>query len=191
MTVHTTELRKGLKVEMEGKPYVVVKCDFVSPGKGSAFYKCRMRALQTGLVIERTFKSGVNTGLDVPDLEHREVEYMYADADSFHFMDQGTFESVAIPRGQLGDDALYLQEGIRLEVLSHRQRPISVELPNFVRLRVAETDPGLRGDTSSGGSKKAVMETGLSVNVPLFVAQGDVLKIDTRTGEYIERVKSQ
>ena len=182
--------QKGPQGRVRGKPYVIIKSDFTNPGKGSAFYKCKMKNLETGLVIERTFKSGVGTGLAVPDLDHREVEYMYSDPDNFHFMDQKTYESIHIPREQLGEDSGYLQEGIKLEVLFYKNKPISIELPIFVQLKVTETDPGLKGDTAQGGSKKAVMETGLQVNVPLFIGEGEMLKIDTRTGEYVERVKN-
>ncbi len=189
MAVDTTYLRKGLKVEMDGKPYVIIKCDFTSPGKGSAFFKCKMKNLETSLVVERTFKSGVSTNLDDPNLEHREVEYMYADSNSFHFMDQKNYESFSIDKDKLTGENEYLQEGIKLSVLYHKGRPISVELPIFVELKVAQADPGLKGDTAQGGSKKAIMETGLQVTVPLFVDEGEILKIDTRTGEYVERIK--
>ena len=189
MAIDTANLRKGLKVEMDGKPYVIIKCDFTSPGKGSAFFKCKMKNLETSLMVERTFKSGVGTNLDNPHLEHRDVEYMYTDTNGFHFMDQKTYESFHIDRDKLGGETDYLQEGIKLSVLYHKGRPISIELPIFVELKVAQTDPGLKGDTAQGGSKKAVMETGLQVNVPLFVNEGEILKIDTRKGEYVERVK--
>ncbi len=187
--VATTDLKKGLKVEIEGKVFVIVKSDFTNPGKGSAFYKVRLKNLETGQVIERTYKSGVSTGIVVPNLEEKEVEYMYADPDGFNFMDQGNFETIHVTTDQVGDAVNYLQEGIKLEVLYWNGLPISIELPNFVNLAVTETDPGLKGDTASGGLKKAVMETGLQVNVPLFIKEGEVLKIDTRTGEYVERVK--
>ena len=190
MAIQTTDLRKGLKVEMEGKPYIIIKSDFTNPGKGSAFYKCKMKNMETGLVVERTFKSGVSTGLDVPDLEHFEVEYMYSDPSGFHFMDKKSFETISIEAKQLGNDTHYLKEGITLGVLFYKKRPISLELPTFVELAVKETDPGLRGDTAQGGSKKALMETGLQISVPLFIEEGELLKIDTRTGEYVERVKS-
>ena len=175
---------------MEGKPYIIIKCDFTNPGKGSAFYKCKMKGLETDLVVERTFKSGVSTGLEEPDLGHREVEYLYADKDGFHFMDQKTYENVHLTREQLGEKALYLQDNIKLEILSYKERPIAVELPNFIQLKIQETDPGIKGDTAQGGQKKAIMETGLQINVPLFVKEGELVKIDTRTGEYVERVKS-
>ena len=185
----TTDLKKNLKIELEGKVFVILKSDHTNPGKGSAFVKCRLRNLETGHVIDRTFKSGVSTGADKPDLDSRVVEYMYEDGDFFHFMDQASFETISIPYDQISESKDYLQEGIKLEVLFWKSKAISVDLPNFVELEVTETDPGLKGDTASGGMKKAVMETGLQVNVPLFIKTGEKLKIDTRNGEYVERVK--
>ena len=188
--IQTTDLRKGLKVEMEGKPYLMVKVDFTNPGKGSAFYKCKMKNLENSSVIERTFKSGVSTGLVEPDLEEKEVEYMYEDPDGFNFMDQNNFEPIHVLKEYVGENSGYLQDGIRLDLLYYKGQPISLELPNFVELEVKDTDPGLKGDTAQGGMKKATMETGLQVSVPLFINEGEILKIDTRTGEYVERVKS-
>lgn len=185
----TTELKKGTKVELDGKVFVITKSDFTNPGKGSAFVKCKLKNLETGSSIERTFKSGVSTGAVVPDLDEKEVEYMYEDMDGFNFMDQETFETIHLLHDSVSDSKGYLQEGIRLTVLFYKSEPISVELPNFVVLRVKETDPGLKGDTATGGLKKAVMETGLQINVPLFIKENELLKIDTRTGEYVERVK--
>jgi elongation factor P len=187
--VSTNDFKKGLKLEMDGKPYKIVECNFTNPGKGSAFYKCRMKNLETGLVVERTFKSGVDTGCKEADLEEREMSYMYDDPEGFNFMDQKTYESVHLTKDQVGDASGYLQEGIILDILFYNGNAISLELPNFVNLVVTETDPGLKGDTASGGKKKAVMDTGLQVNVPLFIKQGEKLKIDTRTGEFVERVK--
>lgn len=187
--IDTTEFRKGLKLELEDKVYVVVKSEFTNPGKGSAFVRAKMRNLETGQVIERTFKSGVSTGCIVPDLLEREVEYMYGDADGFNFMDQSNFESIHVSTEHVGDAKDYLQEGIKIGLLYYKGKPISIELPNFVVLRVVETDPGLKGDTASGGLKKAVMDTGLQINVPLFIKENELLKIDTRNGEYVERVK--
>lgn len=189
MDVQSTDLRKGLKLELDGKVWVITKADFTNPGKGSAFTKCRLKNLETGQVVERTFKSGVSTGATVPDLDHKEVEYMYADQEGFHFMDQSTYETVQVTADQLGDASGFLQEGIKLDLLYYKGQPISVDLPNFVNLKVQETDPGLKGDTAQGGTKKAVMETGLQINVPLFIEEGEILKIDTRNAEYVERVK--
>ena len=187
--LQTTDLKKNVKLELEGKVYVIIKSDHTNPGKGSAFVKCRMRNLETGQVLERTFKSGVSTGCTKADLDHKEVEYMYADPEGFNFMDQETFESIHVREEYVGDSKDYLQEGIKINLLYWKGVPISIDLPNFVELEVTETDPGLKGDTASGGLKKAVMETGLQINVPLFIKQGEKLKIDTRTGEYVERVK--
>lgn len=184
----TTDFKKGLKVEVDGKPYNVVKCEFTNPGKGSAFYKLRLKNLEDGSVIERTYKSGVGTGVMQPDLESMEVEYMYEDPDGFNFMDQATYETIHVLEEYVGDMKNYLQEGIKIGLLYYKGKPISIEVPTFVELKVVETDPGLKGDTAQGGSKKAVMETGLQVNVPLFIKQDEVLRIDTRTGEYVERV---
>lgn len=189
MEYQTTDLKKNLKVEIDNKPFVIIKSDFTNPGKGSAFVKVKLKNLENGSVIERTYKSGVSTGVFKPDLEDKEVEYMYADAEGFNFMDQKTYETIHVRTEQVGSAVGYLQEGIKLSVLYYKANPISIELPNFVSLAVKDTDPGLKGDTASGGMKKAVMETGLQINVPLFIKEGEVLKIDTRTGEYIERVK--
>lgn len=189
MIYQTTDFRKNLKIELEGKPYIIVDFKHVNPGKGSAFVRTRIKNLETGQVLEKTFKAGVDTA-QKPDLEEREMEYTYSDPDGYNFMDQDTYESVHLHHEYVGDAKDYLQEGIKLQILYFNERPISLELPNFVELKVAETDPGLKGDTAAGGTKKAILETGLQVNVPLFIEEGEVLKIDTRTGEYVERVKS-
>jgi elongation factor P len=184
----TTDFRKGLKIELEGKPYVMLESTHVNPGKGSAFVKTRLKNLETGQVIERTFKAGVDT-VDKPDVEEREMSYMYSDQTGFNFMDQNNYESIHLTQEQVGESSGYLQEGIVITILFYKGRPISLDLPNFVSLKVVETDPGLKGDTATGGKKKAVMETGLQVNVPLFIKEGELLKIDTRSGEFVERVK--
>ena len=188
MELKTTELKKGAKVEVEGRPFIIIKSDFTSPGKGSAFVKVKLKNLETGAVIERTYKSGVSTGVVRPDLEEREVEYMYADQEGLNFMDQKSYETIHIAKEKISDEKDWLQEGIKLKVLYFKENPISIELPNFVELKITQTDPGLKGDTAQGGSKKAVLETGAQVNVPLFVKEGEIIKIDTRTGHYIERV---
>ncbi|PIP92928.1 MAG: elongation factor P [Bdellovibrio sp. CG12_big_fil_rev_8_21_14_0_65_39_13] len=189
MEYQTQDLKKGVKIEIEGKPYIILKSDFTNPGKGSAFVTARIKNLETGQVIERTFKSGVGTGVTVPDLEEKEVEYMYSDLEGFNFMDQATFETIHLTTDQVGDAVNFMQEGIKLKVLYFNSKPITVDVPNFVELKVVETDPGLKGDTATGGMKKAKMETGLEIKVPLFIKEGEVLRIDTRTSEYMERVK--
>lgn len=185
----TTDFKKGLKIELEGKVYVIVKSDHINPGKGSAFVKTRLRNLETGQMLERTFKAGVSTGTTMPNLEEKEVELMYEDHEGFHFMDQKNYETVTILAEHLEESKGYFQESMKLKLLFFNGKPIDVELPNFVELYVAETDPGLKGDTAAGGTKKAIMSTGLQINVPLFVEVGEKLKIDTRTGDYVERVK--
>ena len=189
MKYQTTDFRNGLKIEIDGKPYIVVSFAHTNPGKGSAFVKARIKNLETGQVLERTFKSGVDT-MDKPDMEEKEMEYTYNDMDGYNFMDTSTYESVHLTHEQVGDAKNFLQEGITVDILYFNSKPISIELPNFVVLKVTETDPGLKGDTAAGGNKKAIMETGLQVNVPLFINQDELLKIDTRTGEYVERAKS-
>lgn len=186
---HTTELKKGLKLELEGKVFVILQSTHTNPGKGSAFVKVKLKNLETGAVIERTFKSGVDTGAEKPDLDEREVEFMYSDHEGFHFMCKETYETISLNDDAVGGRRDYLQEGIRLGILFYKGRPISIELPNFVNLRIVQTDPGLKGDTASGGNKKATLETGAQINVPLFIKQGELIKVDTRTGEYVERVK--
>ena len=190
MKYQTTDFRNGLKIAIEDKPYIVVSFAHTNPGKGSAFVKAKIKNLITGQVLERTFKSGVDT-VDKPDMEEREMEYTYGDMDGYNFMDTTTFESVHLSHDNVGYAKDFLQENITVDILYYNERPISIELPNFVHLKVTETDPGLKGDTAGGtGGKKAIMETGLQVTVPLFINEGEQLKIDTRTGEYVERSKS-
>jgi elongation factor P len=185
----TTDLKKGVKLELDGKPYIVIKSDFTNPGKGSAFVTVKIKNLETGQTIERNFKSGVKTGCNEPNLDEKKMAYMYKDAEGFNFMDQVSFETITIPANQIGESEGYLKEGMVVTVLYYNGRSINIDLPNFVELKVTSTDPGLKGDTASGGSKKAIMETGLQVNVPLFIKEGEILKIDTREGMYMERVK--
>lgn len=190
MKYQTTDFRNGLKIAIEGKPFIVVSFAHTNPGKGSAFVKAKIKNLMTGQVLEKTFKSGVDT-VDKPDMEEREMEYTYGDMDGYNFMDTKTFESVHLSHENVGEAKNFLQENIKVDILYFNERPISIELPNFVNLKVTETDPGLKGDTAGGtGGKKAIMETGLQVTVPLFINEGELLKIDTRTGEYVERSKS-
>ena len=169
--------------------FVILKSDHVNPGKGSAFVKTRLKNLETGSVIEKTFKSGVSTGAIAPDLEEKEMEYLYDDMEGFNFMDQESYETIHVTKDQVSESKDFLREGVRCTILYYNKRPISIEFPNFVNLRVRQTDPGLKGDTASGGLKKAIMETGLQLNVPLFIKEDEVLKVDTRTRDYVERVK--
>lgn len=186
----TTDFRNGLKIELEGKLFIIVTQQHVNPGKGSAFVRTKLKNLETGQVLEKTFKAGVDT-VGRPDVEDKTMEYLYSDQDGFNFMDQETFETIHLGTDAVGENALFLQEGIKVSILYFNGKPVSIELPNFVELKVTETDPGLKGDTAQGGTKRAVLETGLAVNVPLFINEGELLKIDTRDGgAYVERVKS-
>jgi elongation factor P len=184
----TSQIRKNLKITIDGQPYAVVDHQFVKPGKGQAFTRTRLRNMLTGSVIDRTFRSGDK--LEPADLEERDMQYLYPEGDSQVFMDSETYEQMYIGNAQLGEQRYYLLDGASVEVLLFEGRPIGITPPTFVELTVTETEPGFKGDTTSGTTKPATLETGLQVNVPLFINEGDVLKVDTRTGNYVERVKT-
>ncbi len=187
MPVSTTEFRNGLKIEIDGEPYVIVEFQHVKPGKGGAFVRTKFKSLKSGNVTDKTFRAGEK--VDVPDLEEKTMQYLYgADKDRV-FMDTSSYEQVSLNEKQLGDSINYLKENMEIKVLYHKGMPINIEVPMFVELAIAKTDPGVRGDTASGGSKPATLETGAVVKVPLYMNEGDVVKIDTRTGTFIERVK--
>ena len=183
----TPDFRKGLKIELNGEPFVIVEFQHVKPGKGGAFVRTTLKSLVTGNVLDRTFRSGEK--VDKPDLEEKAMQYLYESDGQYHFMDTETYEQLFLSEDQLGGSRYYLQENVEVEVLFHNGKAIGVEVPIFVELKVAQTEPGVRGDTASGGSKPAVLETGMTVHVPLFINEGDVLRIDTRTGKYIERAR--
>lgn len=183
----TAEFRKGLKIEFKGEPYIIVDFQHHKPGKGGAMMRTRLKNMITGRVLEETFRSGEKVG--VPDLREREVQYIYQAEGKYHFMDQETFEEVALDEEHMGESRNFLQENVNLKLLFYQDQPIGLELPTFVELRVAETEPGVKGDTATGGTKPATLETGAVVQVPLFINEGEMVRIDTRTGEYIERVK--
>lgn len=182
----TAEFRRGLKIEIDKKPFIIVDFQHVKPGKGGAFVRTKLKNLITGAVLEKTFRSGEK--VDKPDLEEKEMQYLYRDESGFHFMDMESYEQIFIETDKVGDSAGFLSDGLMITVLYHEGEPISLELPTFVELPIEKTEPGVKGDTATGGSKPATMSTGLVVQVPLFLNEGDVLKIDTRSGEYIERI---
>lgn len=186
-TYGTNELKNGLKIMVDGAPCIIVDTDFVKPGKGQAFTRVKYRNLKTGRVNERTLKSG--DSLEAADVLDIEMQYLYNDGEQWHFMVPDTFEQYAIDREAMGEAAKWLKGQEICTVTLWNDAPLSVMAPNFVELEVAETDPGLRGDTSSGGNKPATLETGAVVRVPLFIDVGERLKVDTRTGEYVSRVK--
>ena len=179
------DLRPGMKIELDGTPYVVTDYQWVKPGKGGAFNRTKLRNMRTGSIVERTFRTEEKVEQAV--LEERRAQFMYRSDDEFHFMDTETYEQFYLSEAQLGDAQNYLKEEMVVTIVSHREKPLTVEVPIFVELAVAETDPGVRGDTASGGSKPATLETGAVIQVPLFINVGDRLRVDTRTGTYIER----
>jgi elongation factor P len=186
-TYSTNEFKSGLKIMMDGDPYAIVENEFVKPGKGQAFNRVKVRNLKSGRVIERTFKSGDTVeGADVVDVE---LQYLYSDGEYWHFMDPQSYEQLTADAAAMGDSAKWLKEEALCQVTLWNGAPLSVAPPNFVIMTIIETDPGLRGDTSGGGGKPATLETGAVVRVPLFVQSGEVIKVDTRTGEYVSRVK--
>lgn len=185
--ISTSEFKGGLKVMLDGDPCTIIENEFVKPGKGQAFNRVRLRNLKTGRVIERTFKSGDTLeGADVVDTD---MQYLYNDGEQWHFMAPETFEQHGADATAVGDAVKWLKEQDLCTVTLFNGSPIAVSPPNFVELTITETDPGIRGDTSGGGGKPATLETGAVVRVPLFVQTGEVIKVDTRTGEYVSRVK--
>jgi elongation factor P len=184
----TNEFRSGIKVMLEGDPCSILENEFVKPGKGQAFNRVRMRNLKTGKVWDRTFKSGES--LEAADVVDRDMEYLYNDGEFWHFMEPDTYEQHQADKNAVGDAGQWLKEQDICEITLFNGSPLSVTPANFVELEIAETDPGLKGDTASGGSKPATMTTGAVVKVPLFLNQGEIVRIDTRTGEYQGRVKS-
>lgn len=183
----TNEFRGGLKILLDGDPYTIVENEFVKPGKGQAFNRVRVRNLKTGRVIEKTFKSGES--VEAADVFEQEMEYLYTDGEFWHFMVADTFEQHAADATAMGDSAQWLTEQDKCLLTLFNGQPLSVAAPNFVELVITQTDPGVRGDTASGGTKPATLETGAVVKVPLFVEEGEKIRIDTRTGEYVSRVK--
>ncbi len=185
----TNEFRSGLKVMLDGDPCSILENEFVKPGKGQAFNRVRLRNLKSGRVWERTFKSGES--IEAADVMELDMEYLYTDGEFFHFMKtDDSYEQVAAADSAVGETKQWLKEQERYQVTLWNEDPISVVPPNFLELEVAETDPGLKGDTAQGGTKPATLSTGAVVKVPLFVNIGDVLRVDTRTAEYQNRVKS-
>ena len=184
--ISTNDFRTGVTIEVDGQPWIVVDFQHVKPGKGSAFVRAKIKNVITGAVLERTFNAGEK--LPRAHIERREAQFLYAVGEDYTFMDNETYEQVTLKREDIGSGVNYLKENMNVVILSYDNRVIGVEVPNFVELVVVETEPGFKGDTATGGSKLAKLETGATIRVPLFVNVGDVLKVDTRTGTYIERV---
>jgi elongation factor P len=185
--ISTAEFRNGAKLELDGEPFVIVEFQHVKPGKGGAFVRTKLKSLKTGNVIDRTYRSGEK--LDTPNLEEKNMQYLYSTGDDYFFMDNENYEQLSLTEKQIGDSKAWLKEDMVIKVLYHNGEPLSVEVPMFVELKVVRTDPGVKGDTAAGGTKPATLETGAIVKVPLYLEEGEVIKVDTRTGEYLERVK--
>ncbi len=181
------QLRKGLKIEIDNEPYNIVQFEFVKPGKGQALYKCKLKNMVTGTQFDRTFRSGDKFG--EPNLEEAEMEYLYKDKEGFCFMNMSNYEQIFLKEEQVEEAKNFLKENIVCNILLFDGKAIGISLPNFAELSVAEAEPWAKGDTASGNYKPVTLETGYVVNVPPFVNEGEKIKIDTRTGQYVERVK--
>ncbi len=187
MAYSTNQFRRGLKIELDGEPYNIVYFQHVKPGKGNAFVRTKLKNLITGNILEKTFKSGEK--VEQPDLENKTVQFLYKENSDYIFMDMETYENFSVPEENLGMATNFLKENTDCELLFYKGVAIDIELPIFINFRVIKTDPGVKGDTVSGSTKPATIETGAVVQVPLFVEENTLIRIDTRTGEYIERVK--
>jgi elongation factor P len=183
----TAEFKKGLKIELDGVPYAIADFQHVKPGKGGAFVRTKLKSLLTGRVLDQTFRSGEK--VKRPDLVEREMQYLYREGDRYCMMDNETYEQIMLPEDQVGEARLFLTENLDIKILFFNQQPVAVELPLFVQLEVAQTEPGVKGDTAAGGTKPAILESGVTIQVPLFINEGERVKVDTRTGTYMERVK--
>ena len=185
--ITTSDFRNGSRLELDGVPYYIVEFQHVKPGKGGAFVRTKLKNLKTGQVLDRTFRSGEK--FEEPNLDECDMQFLYSSGDDFAFMDTSTYEQFTYAKSQLGENTDLLKEDTVVKVLLYHGEPISVELPIFMELKVVETDPGIRGDTASGGTKPAVVETGATIKVPLYMETGEVIRIDTRTRAYVERVR--
>ena len=183
----TNEFRSGLRIIIDNDPCIIVENEFVKPGKGQAFNRVRIRNLKTGKTVDKTFKSGES--VEAADVLDTEMQYLYSDGEFWHFMVPDTFEQYAADEAAVGDARNWLKEQDMCQITLWNNSPLIVLPPNFVELEITETDPGVRGDTASGGVKPATLSTGAVVRVPLFVEQGEVIRVDTRSGEYVSRVK--
>jgi len=185
----TSEFRKGLKVLMDGEPHVMIECEFVKPGKGQALYRTKLRNLLKNNIIDRTFKS--DDSIEAADVREVEMEFLYRDGNNFVFMDPETYDQPSMSAEQVGDVAKWLKEGMRCTITFWNDQPIAIEPPNQLVLRVEYTEPGARGDTATNVTKPARLETGAEIQVPIFIQTGELIRVDTRTGQYIERVREE
>ena len=184
--ISTGDLRRGVAIEMDGQLFHVLEFQHLKIGRGSAQVRMRLRNIRTGAIIDRSVQAGEKWPR--VQLEHRPVQFLYEETGNYFFMDQETFDQIVLNKDKLGDAVNYLKDSMEIQIQMYGEEPIGVELPITVELLITNTDPGIRGDTATGGTKPAILETGLTVNVPLFVNEGERIKVDTRTGEYLERV---
>ncbi|MCE3010877.1 MAG: elongation factor P [Proteobacteria bacterium] len=184
----TGDFKKNLKIMVEGAPFQILDFQHVKPGKGNQFTRTKMRNLLTGQLLERTFKSGER--FEIPNTENREMTFLYKDESGYAFMDKTSYEQITMMENEVGDASNYLIENLEVVILFYNERPVSIDVPKAVNLKVAKAEPGIKGDRVTGATKPATMETGLVVNVPLHINEGDVLRIDTSTGDYVGRVNA-
>lgn len=182
----TNEFKKNIKLEIDGAPYQIVEFQHVSPGKGSAFTRTRLKNLLTQYVIERTFKSGEK--LPAANVDFKEMQFLYKDSEGYHFMNTETYDQIMLTEEKIGDQSKFMQDNMQVQVLFYNDAPVSIELPTFVELKITKTDPSFKGDTVTGGTKPATLETGAVVNVPFHISEGDMIKVDTRDESYVEKV---
>ena len=185
--IDSGDLKKGVKIELDGEPYAIVQFEFTKPGKGQALYKCKLKNMVTGAQFDKTFRSGEK--FKQPDLDEQEMEYLYSDGEQYCFMNTSSYEQEFLNTEMVGDAINFLKENTVCSILLFDGTPIGISLPIFINLKVEKIDPWAKGDTASGDSKPATLETGYVLQVPPFIDEGELLKIDTRTGQYVERVK--
>lgn len=185
--ISTNNFRKGSKIKFKGDPYEIIDFQHVKMGRGGAIVRTKIKNLRTGSIVEETFKGGEK--LDTPDLQEKSMQYLYNQDDMYFFMDTGNYEQIPLSPEQLGNSKKFLKENMVVKILFYGSSPIEVEIPIFVELKIVKTAPGIKGDTASGGSKPAVLETGVTVKVPFHINEGDIIKVDSRTSAYVERVK--
>lgn len=184
--ISVNDFRTGVTVELDGEIYTVVDFQHVKPGKGSAFVRSKLKNLKTGYSVEKTFRAGEK--LNRAHVDRRVMQYLYSTGEDYVFMDNQNYDQITLTKGQLGDQAKWLKDGMNIYILFYQNSAIGVEIPNFVELKVTYTEPGFKGDTATGGSKPATLETGAVIQVPLFIGVGDFVQVDTRTGTYLRRV---
>ena len=186
MAIDTSQFRNGLKIELDGNPFVITYFQHVKPGKGGAFVRTKIKNLRTGRVLDKTFRSGEK--VEEAEVDDKKMQYLYQDGEQLIFMDRETYDQIPFSSEQLGDARKYLLENLNVDVVFWRGKPISVELPAFIEAVVAQCDPGIKGDTASGATKPATIESGAVLQVPLFIKEGETIRVDTRSNEYVERV---